>query len=126
MRHRRACGRAEQAERGFEFDGELDIGQPQRLLRLVEHGPAPDVHIGLAAEAEEASFSLAFTSSEISQAVARCRDAGAFHRDVDRARADLPGKVFPANCAATILLISVKGMSIGTPIATLPASAARW
>ena len=30
------------------------------------------------------------------------------------------GKVFPANCASRILLISVKGMSTGTPIATCP------
>ena len=53
MRHGRARRGAQQPEGGFRLDGELDVGQPQRLLRLIEHGPAPDMHVGLAAEAQK-------------------------------------------------------------------------
>ena len=58
MRHRLARRGAEQAERRFGFDGELDVGQPQGLLRLIEHRPAPDMHGGFAAESEPAFLFL--------------------------------------------------------------------
>src|SRR5947209_14360391 len=64
-------------------------------------------------------FSLAFTSSEISS---RSPDAAMLACLTVTSTEPEPssGKVLPANCASTILLISVKGMSIGTPIVTRP------
>ena len=53
MRDGRARRSAQQPEGGLRLDGELDIGQPQRLLGLIEHRPSPDMHIGLAADAQK-------------------------------------------------------------------------
>jgi hypothetical protein len=50
MRYGRARSSAEQPEGGLRLDGEFDVGQPQRLLGLIEHRPSPDMHIGLAAQ----------------------------------------------------------------------------
>ncbi len=85
------CGMAARAaapsspKAASDLDGEFDIGQPQRLLGLIEHRPSPDMHIGLAAEAEEALLFLGVHQQRNQQAVARRRDAGALDGDVDRA-----------------------------------------
>ena len=89
MRHRRARRGPEQSERRLRFDGELDIGQPQRLLRLVEHRPAPDMHGGFAAETEEALLLLGVDQQRDQQPVAGRRHGRALDGDVDRARAVL-------------------------------------
>src|SRR5258705_10381013 len=64
-------------------------------------------------------FSLAFTSSEIKS---RSPDAATLARFTVTSTDPEPssGKVRPANCAATILLMSVNGRSIGTPMRTPP------
>ena len=51
MRHGCARRGAQQAERGLGLDRQFDVGQPQGLLRLIEHRCAPDMHIGFAANA---------------------------------------------------------------------------
>ena len=63
--------------------GNMGGAMAQRLLGLIEHGPAPDVHMGLAAEAEEALLLPGVDQQRDQQAVARCRDAGARARPAD-------------------------------------------
>ena len=116
---RRAGSGAEQSECGFGFDRELDIGQPQGLPGLVERGPPPDMHIGLAAQSEEALLLLCVHQQRNQQPVAGCRDAARLTVTSTEPEPS-SGKVFPANCAWMILLISVKGMSIGTPMRHRP------
>ena len=89
VRHHRARRGAEQPERGFRFDGELDVAKPQRLLRLIEQRLAPDMHGGLAAEAEEALLLLGVHQQRNQQPVAGSRDGGVLHGDIDRAGAVL-------------------------------------
>ena len=94
LRHGRARRGAQQSEGGFRLDGELDVGEPQRLLRLIEHGPAPDVHVGLAAEAEIALLLLCIHQQRNQQAIAGSRDAGALDGDVGRDRSRPPERSF--------------------------------
>ncbi len=99
MRHRRARRGAEQPEGGFRFDRKFDVGQPQGLLRLIEHRPAPDMHGGFAAESEQAFFLLGVDQQRDQQPVARCRDGGALDGDIDRA-----GTVFRKGAAGELRL----------------------
>src|ERR1700716_3386031 len=67
-------------------------------------------------------FSLALTKSEISS---RAPEAGIVAPLTVTSTEPEPssGKVLPANCAATILLSSTNGRSIGTAISSLPGPA---
>ena len=114
-----------QPERGLRFDREFDIGQPQRLLRLIEHRLAPDMHIGFAAEAEEALLLLGVHQQRNQQPVAGSRDAGALHGDIDRARAVL-GKGLSGELRLDDLVDLGERHVDRHADATRPGSAARW
>jgi len=66
MRHGRARRRPKQSERGFRFDGEFDVGQPQALLHLIEHRLPQICTSASPPSRKKLFFSLAFTRSEIS------------------------------------------------------------
>ena len=77
------------------------------------------MHIRLAAEAEETLLLFRVDQQRKQRAIAEGRDAG-FLTVTSIEPEPSSGNVLPANCASTSLLISVKGMSMGTPIVTLP------
>src|SRR5262245_28374172 len=82
----RASRRPEQAEGGFRFEGELNVGEAQRLLRFVEHRPAPDVHSGIGAEAKEARLLPGVHQQRDQKPIAGRGDRCVLDGDVDRAR----------------------------------------
>ena len=87
VRHRRARGRAKEAEGGFGFDGECDVAHAQDLLLAVERRLAPDMHGRLGAEAKPAFLFVRFHQQRDQQPVARRRDFCALNGDPDRAAA---------------------------------------
>ena len=119
-RHHRARRGAEQPERGFRFDGHLDVGEPQRLLRLIEHAACPR-YARWPRRRSRTSSSSPWRSPAAKSAAGRLtpRPMACF-TVTSTGPEPSSGNVRPANCASTILLISVKGTSIGTPMLTPP------
>ncbi len=98
------------------FDGELNIGQPQRLLRLIEHAACPR-YARWPRRRSRTGSSFPWRAPAAKSAAGRRTPRRVACLTVTSTEPEpSSGKVRPANCASTILLMSVNGRSIGTPM----------